>query len=89
LDFGSVGGRVGVTFLRLIEESTGDANQFRISDESQCCGHPGLERVFDGRYAPDAVIAADLARSTSTRERSAGLTALEEMRQRWLAKHTR
>jgi hypothetical protein len=44
---------------------------------------------FDGRYAPDAVIAADLARSTSTRERSAGLTALEEMRQQWLAKHTR
>ena len=43
---------------------------------------------FDGRYAPDAVIAADLARSTSTRERSAGLAALEEMRQRWLAKHT-
>ena len=44
---------------------------------------------FDGRYAPDAVIAADLARSTSTRERSAGLAALEEMRQRWLAKNTR
>lgn len=44
---------------------------------------------LDGRYAPDAVIAADLARSTSTRERSAGLAALEEMRQRWLAKHTR
>ena len=42
---------------------------------------------FEGRYAPDAVIAADLARSTSTRERSAGLAALEEMRQRWLAKH--
>jgi hypothetical protein len=44
---------------------------------------------FDGHHAPDAVIAADLARSTSTRERSAGLAALEEMRQRWLAKHTR
>ena len=44
---------------------------------------------LDGRYAPDAVIAADLARSTSTRERSAGLAALEEMRQRWLAKHRR
>ena len=42
---------------------------------------------FEGRYAPDAVIAADLVRSTSTRERSAGLVALEEMRQRWLAKH--
>ncbi len=44
---------------------------------------------FEGLYAPDAVIAADLVRSTSTRERSAGLAALEEMRQRWLAKHTR
>lgn len=44
---------------------------------------------FDGRYAPGAVIAADLARSKSTRERSAGLVALEEMRQQWLAKHTR
>ena len=44
---------------------------------------------FEGRYAPDAVIAADLVRSASTRERSAGLAALEEMRQRWLAKHTR
>lgn len=42
---------------------------------------------FEGRYAPDAVIAADLVRSTLTRERSAGLAALEEMRQRWLAKH--
>ena len=44
---------------------------------------------FEGRYAPDAVIAADLARSAATRERSAGLAGLEEMRQRWLAKHTR
>ena len=44
---------------------------------------------FEGRYAPDAVIAADLVRSTSTRERSAGLAALEGMRQRWLVKHTR
>lgn len=45
--------------------------------------------TFEGRFAPDAVIAADLARSTSTRERSAGLAALEEMRLRWMAKHTR
>lgn len=42
---------------------------------------------FEGRYAPDAVIAADLVRSTSTRERSAGLAALEEMRQQWVARH--
>ncbi|UOR02412.1 phage antirepressor KilAC domain-containing protein [Leucobacter allii] len=34
---------------------------------------------------PAAVVAADLAVSTDTRERSAGLRALEEMRQRWLA----
>jgi hypothetical protein len=44
---------------------------------------------LEGRYAPDAVIAADLVRSTLTRERSAGLAALEEMKQRWLAKNTR
>lgn len=34
---------------------------------------------------PAAVVAADLAMSTDTRERSAALRALEEMRQRWLA----
>ena len=44
---------------------------------------------FTGRYAPEAVIAADLVRSTLTRERSAGVAALEDMRQRWLAIHTR
>lgn len=44
---------------------------------------------FSERYAPDAVVAADLARSVSTRERSAGLAALEDMRQAWLARHTR
>ncbi|WP_130176801.1 helix-turn-helix domain-containing protein [Cryobacterium sp. SO1] len=48
---------------------------------------PGL---FIGRdYAPVAVVAADLARSTATRERSAGIQALEEMRQRWLATRTK
>jgi len=50
--------------------------------------HPDSPNL-EGRYAPDAVIAADLVRSTSTRERSAGIAALEEMRQQWLAKHTR
>jgi hypothetical protein len=42
-----------------------------------------------GRHASEAAIAADLARSVSTRERSAGLAALEDMRQAWLARHTR
>ena len=41
------------------------------------------------RYAPPAVIAADLARSTRSRERSAGLAALEELRNEWLATHTK
>jgi hypothetical protein len=40
-------------------------------------------------YASDAVIAADLARSTATRERAAGIAALEKMRHKWLATHTR
>lgn len=47
------------------------------------------ELNVDGTYASDAVIAADLARSTATRERAAGIAALERMRQQWLATHTR
>lgn len=47
------------------------------------------ESQLVGRHASEAVIAADLARSVSTRERSAGLAALEDMRQAWLARHTR
>ena len=42
---------------------------------------------YTAETMPAAVIAADLAVSTDTRERSAGLRALEEMRQRWLAAH--
>lgn len=49
---------------------------------------PALDQLR-GRYAPSAVIAADLARSVVTRERSAGLAALEDLRQAWLARHTR
>ncbi len=39
---------------------------------------------FDGDMMPSAVVAADLAMSTDTRERSAGLRAIEELRQAWL-----
>ena len=46
-------------------------------------------QLLNGRTASSAVIAADLARSVSTRERSAGLAALEEMRLAWLARRTR
>lgn len=42
---------------------------------------------FDGDVMPQAVVAADLATSTDTRERSAGLRAIEELRQAWLAEH--
>lgn len=44
---------------------------------------------YDGEVMPNAVVAADLAMSTNTRERSAGLRALEEMRQQWLDAHPR
>jgi len=40
---------------------------------------------LDGEIMPRAVVAADLATSTDTRERSVGLRAIEEMRQAWLA----
>jgi hypothetical protein len=40
---------------------------------------------FDGDVMPSAVVAADLARSIDTRERSAGLRAIDELRQAWLA----
>jgi|GEM_PF-713730 len=39
---------------------------------------------FAGDVMPRAVVAADLATSTDTRERSAGLRAIEELRQGWL-----
>jgi hypothetical protein len=45
--------------------------------------------TLDSRHASNAVIAADLARSLSTRERSAGVRVLEGLRQQWLATHTR
>lgn len=42
---------------------------------------------YDLEAMPPAVVAADLATSTDTRERSAALQALEQMRQSWLATH--
>lgn len=40
---------------------------------------------LEGDAMPSAVVAADLVRSTDTREQSAGLGLLGEMRQQWLA----
>jgi hypothetical protein len=42
---------------------------------------------FEGDVMPRAVVAADLARSTDARERSAGLRAIEELRRAWLSAH--
>lgn len=42
---------------------------------------------YDEDAMPAAVIAADLAMSTDTRERSVGLSALEELRRAWLDAH--
>ena len=44
-----------------------------------------LPIAYDGDTMPTAVIAADLAISTDTRERSGGLRALAELRNAWLA----
>ena len=44
-----------------------------------------LPVTYDGEAMPAAVIAADLAISTDTRERSGGLRALDELRNTWLA----
>lgn len=42
---------------------------------------------YDADAMPPAVIAADLSASTDTRERSAALKTLEDLRLRWLAEH--
>ncbi|ROS29998.1 hypothetical protein EDF22_1754 [Rathayibacter sp. PhB127] len=42
---------------------------------------------YDGDVMPVAVIAADLAVGTDTRERSGGLRALAELRREWQARH--
>lgn len=42
---------------------------------------------YDGEAMPTAVVAADLATSTDTRERSGGLRALDQLRDAWLAHH--
>jgi hypothetical protein len=70
------------TFVRrhlLSADENGDVTIYERSGELN----------VDENYAPDAVIAADLARSTATRERAAGIAALEKMKQQWLATHTR
>lgn len=48
-----------------------------------------LPADYSGGVMPDAVIAADLALSTDTRERSAGIEALENLKERWLATRSR
>jgi hypothetical protein len=70
------------TFVRrhlLSADENGDVTIYERSGELN----------VDENYASDAVIAADLARSTATRERAAGIAALEKMRLQWLATHTR
>jgi hypothetical protein len=72
-----------------VRDGTADAwadSHFMLSDST------GQDVIYDNtlpiRYdadeMPPAVVAADLARSTDTRERSAALRALEQMRQAWL-----
>ncbi len=73
-----------------VREGTADAwadSHFMLRDST---GHDVIyDNTLPIRYEademPSAVVAADLARSTDTRERSAALRALEQMRQAWLA----
>lgn len=46
-----------------------------------------LPIAYDSAAMPEAVIAADLATSTDTRERSGALRALQELRSAWLESH--
>lgn len=72
-------------------ESAGDyaLKNFMVADSS------GHDVIYDNTlpidYAagvmPTAVIAADLAVSTDTRERSGGLRGLDDLRRTWLASH--
>lgn len=73
-----------------VRSSTPDehaATHFMVADASgqDVVYENTLPIDFDGDIMPRAVVAVDLATSTDTRERSAGLRALEEMRLVWLA----
>ncbi len=62
----------------LVPDARGDVTIYEHPDDVK----------FDDRFAPVAVVAADLTRSLATRERSAGLRVLEDVRKQWLANHT-
>ena len=75
---GYVGSGDVADFIRrhlLIEDANGDILLYDTDHEV-------------GADVPTAVVAADLARSTSTRERAAGVQVLEALRQRWIASNT-
>lgn len=57
----------------------------RVNGPHVICANT-LPIPFRDDVMPSAVVAADLACSTDSRERSAGLAVIEELRQRWLAK---
>ncbi len=64
------------------------ANSFMVErpDGNDVLYENTLPAEFDGDTMPSAVVAADLARSTDTRERAAGIQAIEELKQQWLAR---
>jgi hypothetical protein len=62
-------------------------NHFMISrpDGRDVLYENSLPIEYEAETMPAGVVAADLAVSTDTRERSAGLRSLEELRKQWLA----
>lgn len=62
-----------VATARLVDDSTGNVFIYRIRDSA-----------FPWTETPVALVAADCARSTTTRVRSAGIEGLQQMREQWL-----
>lgn len=64
------------------------AHNFMIekSDGADVLYENTLPFRFDEDVMPAAVVAADLSRSTDTRERAAGITAIQELKAQWLAR---
>lgn len=67
--------------LGLVENEDGNVALYSFSG--------GNERFQGMEHAPEALIAIDCIRSTTTRVRSAGLNALERMTEQWLASTTK
>lgn len=81
----------GIRLDDLIDDAglveSGDSNVTLYLPRTDLDGDVGWTGEANG-YAPKALIAVDCVRSAQTRVRSAGIAALDDMRNRWLASNT-